>query len=153
MAKGMFFDRGEYRDYIRLLARLHSLIASDQDEGPEGEQIRGQLDAYSEHFSDEEIASLSGISADLHSLSEQTAPPRPKTPEAQQELLHAMLAERSGDHLRALELLRRNRTMIEPSLLSYMRGQVFADAGLDEIASKFFEHASTMDPIIAAGHQ
>lgn len=31
-----------------------------------------------------------------------------------------------------------------------MRGQIFADAGLDEIANKFFEHASTLKTVIAA---
>jgi hypothetical protein len=150
MSQTTFFDRADYREYIRLLAELHGLIVSGQDEASEGERLREQMDASSEHFSDAEIASLHGISADLYSLAETAAPARPKTPQAQHDLLEAMLAARSGDYIKALELLRRNQAMIEPSLLSYMRGQIFADAGLAELANRFFEHASTLEPAHAA---
>lgn len=146
MSKGMFFERADYCEYVRLLAGLHVLIAVGQDEGPDGERLRDEMDACSEHFSDEEIASLNGISADLYSLMEPAAMPRAKTGQAQQDLFQAMLAAQSRDFAKALGLLRRNQAMIEPSLLSYMRGQIFADAGLEDLAHSFFEHASMLEP-------
>lgn len=146
MPNRMFFDQADYCEYVRLLARLHDLIADGDDEGAEGERLRDEMDSCSEHFSDEEIASLNGISADLYSFIEPAAMPRAKTRQAQQDLLQAMLAAQSRDYVKALDLLRRNQAMIEPSLLSYMRGQIFADAGLEVLAHRFFEHASMLEP-------
>lgn len=150
MMSGLFFDRDDYREYVRLLAQLHRMIAASQDEGSEAERLRERMDACSGRFNDEEIASLNGISGDLYSLTAPVAPPRRKTPGAQHELFQAMLAERSGEYVTALDLLRRNRKMIEPALLSYMRGQIFAGAGLEEIANTFFEHASTLEPTVGS---
>lgn len=59
-----FFRSPEYCEYVRLLARLYDLIAANADESLAGDQLRDQLDACSEHFTDEEIASLSGFAAD-----------------------------------------------------------------------------------------
>lgn len=70
MARPKFFRSPEYCEYLRLLARLHDLIAAVSDESPEGERLRDQLDVCSEHFTDDEIASLSGLSGDLYSLTE-----------------------------------------------------------------------------------
>ena len=74
-----FFNKSNFREYVRLLGRLHDLIAHGQDEGPEGETLREQMDVCSRDFSDDEIARLNGISADLYSLTEHAPPPRPKT--------------------------------------------------------------------------
>lgn len=146
MPRAMFFKKPEYCEYIRLLAKLHDLIAVEQDEGSEGELLRGQMDVCSENFSDDEIASLNGISGDMYSLTEPPIPPFLRTAQVQANLWTVIQARQTGDSVTALELLRQNRSMIDPSQLSYLRGRIFSDVGLDDIAVRFFEHASQLEP-------
>jgi hypothetical protein len=145
MSTAMFFERSEFREYVRLLAILHDLIASGRDEEPVGELLRDQMEALSGHFSDGEIASLNGISGDLYSLTEHAFAPHLMTEAVRDELLRARQAQRSGDYVAALELLRRNRSMLEPSQLSNMRARIFSEAGLNEVAIRFFRHASQLE--------
>lgn len=141
-----FFKRAEYREYVRLLVRLHASIADACDEGSEGERLRDEMDTCGRDLSDDEVASLHGISGDMYSLTGPASVPRARTQQAQSDLLVAMHAQRAGDYITALELVRRNRLMIEPSQLSYLRGRILSDAGLDDVAIRFFEHASSLDP-------
>lgn len=144
--KAKFFKRAEYCEYVRLLARLHDLIACGRDEGPDGEGLFEEMEACGRDLADDEIASLNGISGDMYSLAEPAVAPQARTQQAQSDLLAAMHAQRAGDYITALELVRRNRMMIEPSQLSYIRGRILSDAGLDDVAIRFFEHASSLDP-------
>lgn len=140
-----FFHKPEYREYVGLLVQLQRRIADGTDEGPEGELLYHQMDACSESFSDAEIVSLHGVSEDLYSLAAEAEDLLARTPEANDELAEAMRAHRAGDFVSALELLRRNRRMIEPSQLAYLRCRVLSDAGLDDVAFAFIDLASHLD--------
>lgn len=108
--------------------------------------LLGRKRVCSENFSDDEIASLNGISGDMYSLTEPPIPPFLRTAQVQANLWTVIQARQTGDSVTALELLRQNRSMIDPSQLSYLRGRIFSDVGLDDIAVRFFEHASQLEP-------
>ena len=148
MSKPRFFKNPEYCEYVRLLVRLHDLISGGEDEGPIGERLRDQMDVCSVGFSDEEVATLGGLSGDLCSIADRglASTPSPATPQAQHEIPAAMQAMESGEYTDALTLLRRNRAMIGPSKLSYFRGRILEKAGLHDVATRFFEHASQLEP-------
>ena len=146
MARPKFFRSPEYCEYFRLLARLHGLIAAANDESPEGDRLRDQLDVCSEHFTDDEIASLSGLSGDLYSLTELPVALQPRNASVSEQLVEAMHAQHAGDSVRALALLRANRRSIPAAQLAYMRGRIISEAGLYDIAWRFFQVAAKWDP-------
>lgn len=145
MARARFFRNPNYAEYVRLLARLQELIAQGRDEGQDGDTLRERLDEAGAEFSDEEIVSLHGLSADYCSVFADPEPPRERTPEAQADLQAALESQRAGDYLTALCLIRKNRRMIEAAQLSYIRGRLFSEAGVHDIAWRFFDHAARLD--------
>ncbi len=57
-----------------------------------------------------------------------------------------MRPAKAGEWDRALTLLRRWREYISPDLLSYLRGSIWLEAGIPEVAVVFFGHASEGNP-------
>ena len=68
-------------------------------------------------------------------------------PQAQSRLVDAVQAQQRGEWDRVFEILRRWADYIDPSLLSYLRGSTWLEAGDQETASLFLEHASVLQPI------
>ncbi len=73
MLEGHFFHNPDYMEYIRSLFHLHVALAEGWDETDEGEALRERMERPGSRLSSDEITSLSGISADLYSLTD--APP------------------------------------------------------------------------------
>ena len=67
-------------------------------------------------------------------------------PEAQSGLDEAVEAREAGDWDGALTILRRWSRYIEPSLLSFLRGSVWMEAGDAATADLFFRHAAQLKP-------
>jgi hypothetical protein len=68
------------------------------------------------------------------------------TAEAQAKLLEAFEARQRGEWDKALDLLRRWRAHIDPSLVSYLRGSIWLEAGDPETAALFYAHAHKLEP-------
>ncbi len=66
--------------------------------------------------------------------------------QAQAKLLEAFEARERGEWDRALDLLRRWQAYIEPSLVSYLRGSIWLEAGDADTAAIFYRHAYELDP-------
>jgi hypothetical protein len=71
MLEHRFFHNPDYVDYIRLLFDLHVALAEGWDETDDGEALRERMERPGSGLSSDEIASLSGISADFYSLTDQ----------------------------------------------------------------------------------
>ena len=84
-----------YRQYARLLARLHALIRADADDSPEGDSIRDEMDVHWRKLDPEEIERLSLLSLDLYAISEAPAflDDRPTDREYRREILRAAREE------------------------------------------------------------
>jgi len=141
-----FFGRPEYCEYIRLLVRLHDLIADGTDELPDGERLRDGMDECSEDFTDDEVASLNGISADFYSLREKPTKSAVRTGAVDHDLRLAIDKMRDGEYATALELIRKNQSTIDLPDLCYLRGRIFSNAGLDDVAIRFFDRAAELTP-------
>ena len=137
-----------FRLVAKGLVALHRLIKEGKDESTEAEAVRDALDAPLKALSRTEAQLAQWLSEDLYSVSEPSAEGAQGeiNPHLQQELNEASAARESGEWDRALVLLRRWREHIPPALLSYMRGQIWAEAGHPEAAAMFFGHASESDP-------
>lgn len=58
------------RTYARLLRKLHSLIARNADESPEGEAMRDEMDGLWQTMSKTECERMNGLSQDLYARKE-----------------------------------------------------------------------------------
>lgn len=135
-----------YLAMVRGTRELHQLLMAGKDDSPEADAIRDATDAPWQALSEVERNRVRKLSEDLYSLAEPPPPAQPMNPQAQAKLLEAFEARQRGDWDRALDLLRRWRTHIDPSLVSYLRGSMWLEAGDPETAALFYGHAYKLEP-------
>jgi tetratricopeptide (TPR) repeat protein len=133
-------------DASRGLLRLHVLTEAGQDDSPEADAIRDNLEHPWYVLSEAEKKRISGLSEDLYSISEPVGQPLPMNPQAQRKLLETIEARQAGDWDNALELLRRWGTHLDPAVLSFLRGSVWQEAGDCDTAIPFYQHAARLAP-------
>jgi hypothetical protein len=149
MSQKTFFNNPDFLQYVRLLLELHQLIREGTDETPEGEALRDRMDDPGSRLSSDEILSVNGISADFYSLgASPTGPVLPQTDEVKADLRSALDTRDRRDFSRVLELLRERAAYLNPAVLAYVRGSIWAEAGEDQIAVQFFQRAAQLDPNI-----
>ncbi len=147
MTRRPFSTSPGYLQSIRGLHSLHALTVAGSDDSPEADAVRDGLDQYWYDLSKTEQDRITGLSADLFSISEPVKEPLPSNPQVQRKLDEAREATKSGNWDQALTLLRRWGQHVDPAKLSFLRGTVWHEAGDDRTANLFFEHASLLDPV------
>ena len=135
-----------YQAMVRGTRELHQLLAAGKDDSPEADAIRDATDVPWGALSEVERNRVRNLSEDLYSLVEPPPAPKPMNPQAQAKLIEAFEARQRGEWDRALDLLRRWRSNIDPALVSYLRGSTWLEAGDPGIAALFYEHAFKLDP-------
>jgi tetratricopeptide (TPR) repeat protein len=135
-----------YLAMVRGVRELHLLMSKGKDDSPEADAIRDATDAPWESLSEIERRRVRNLSEDLYSLHEAAAPAQQSNPQAQSKLGDALEARKQGDWDRALDLLRRWGSYLDPALVSYFRGAVWLEAGDPATAALFFGHASKLRP-------
>jgi len=135
-----------YVAMVRGTRELHQLIRAGKDDSPEADAIRDATDGPWQALSEIERNRIRHLSEDLYSLGELHASTQPMTPRAQARLLEAFEARQRGEWDRALDLLRRWQEHIDPSLVAYLRGSIWLEAGDPETAALFYGHAYKLEP-------
>jgi len=135
-----------YLAMVRGTRELHQLLAQGKDDSPEADAVRDRTDGPWQVLSEVERNRVRNLSEDLYSLTEPSRPQRPMNSQAQAKLLEAFEARERGEWDRALDLLRRWQAYIEPSLVSYLRGSIWLEAGDPDTAAIFYRHALELDP-------
>lgn len=135
-----------YMAMARGTRELHQLIRAGKDDSPEADAIRDATDGPWQALSEIERNRIRHLSEDLYSLGELHAATQPMTPQAQARLLEAFEARQRAEWDRALDLLRRWQEHIDPSLVSYLRGSIWLEAGDPETAALFYGHAYKLEP-------
>lgn len=136
-----------YLATVRGLRELHRLAVTGRQDSPEADAVRDATDAPWEALTESEKRRISGLSEDLYSITDpRETSPREMNPQVQTRLVDVYQARQSGEWDRAFELLRRWAAYIEPSVLSYLRGRTWLEAGDAETAVLFFEDASKAQP-------
>jgi tetratricopeptide (TPR) repeat protein len=135
-----------YLAMVRGTRELHQLLAAGKDDSPEADAIRDATDGPWRALSEVERKRVQNLSEDLYSLVESPPAAQPMNPQAQAKLSEAFEAQKRGEWDRALDLLRRWRTYIDPALMSFRRGSIWLEAGDPATAALFFEHASKLQP-------
>jgi len=147
VAHAPFYSPSFHRVAKGLLA-LHWLIKDGKDDSPEADAVRDALDTPLNALNRIEKQRAQWLSEDLYSVSE---PPHAATlkemnSQAQEQLNEALEARQRREWDQALALLRHCRENISPALLSYIRGSIWLEAGLPDVAAVFYGHALQSDP-------
>jgi hypothetical protein len=146
MNKRPFSTSPSYVQSVKGLLRLHELTLNGEDDSPEAEAVRDSLDRPWTELSEVEQKRITGLSEDLYSISKPSGGPIPTNPQAKQKLSEAIEARQSGEWDKALELLRCWGKYLEPALSSSIRASIWQEAGDEETASLFYQHAAQIDP-------
>jgi tetratricopeptide (TPR) repeat protein len=132
---------------VRGLRELHRLTVTGRQDSPEADAVRDATDLPWQALTEVEKKRLSGLSEDLYSITDpRQAAPRELNPQVQSRLVEVYQARQRGEWDRVLELLRRWATYIEPSVLGYLRGTTWRDAGDPQTAAIFLEQAASLQP-------
>ena len=97
MNKQPFPTSRSYVQSIQGLLRLHELTLKGEDDSPEAEAVRDSLDRPWSDLLEVEQKRITGLSADLYSISKPPGEPIPPNPEAEQKLSEAFEARQSGE--------------------------------------------------------
>jgi hypothetical protein len=147
MLEGHFFHNPDYMEYIRSLFHLHVALAEGWDETDEGEALRERMERPGSRLSSDEITSLSGISADFYSLTdEHRGDVLPMPVDVYTDLEPILQSWKSRDPHTALDLLRKHAGYIPAASLAYSRGRIWMEAAEHMIAAAFLQRASELEP-------
>jgi len=138
-----------YREYVRLLKRLHELIASGQGESDAANAIRDELDQRVGYLNQCEYRRAEGLCEDLYTLVEDEPPPvsaMSVKPRSREQIASDLNVHWGRDWDRVLELLREGAHTIPLDVASYARGRCWAELGDPNTALLFLARASQLNP-------
>jgi tetratricopeptide (TPR) repeat protein len=146
MTAPRFMNNPQYAEYVRLLKALHRRIAEGKDDD-EADALRDEMDAPWYSLSEEEIARVDGLAADLYTLDE-TPSTSAQHDEAAAKALSAEidLSWKAGDWEDILDLLRRKPGVLPPHSEAFLRGWAWNRLGDPDTAALFFQRAAELDP-------
>jgi hypothetical protein len=135
-----------YKEYVRLLQRLHQLFVEGREDSPEADALRDKMDKPWDKLSLEQRDSVGGLCADLNWLLDGPVPTKKSREELFQKIAPALTrAEESSNQHEVLEYLRELAPYLPPAELAVRFGRAWSQLGLEEIAHLFFEHAKQGD--------
>jgi tetratricopeptide (TPR) repeat protein len=145
----MYADNRYYREYQRMLVKLHALIAAGDGDSAEAIELRQEMDEPEARLSEEEAIRLNALSGDLSMLHDREIPDpevvrRVPARELPQRIILAYQT-RNWDEL--LELLRADVSVfLKPDQVAYMRSRAYE--ALDELAPAiaFMDEAARRAP-------
>ena len=137
-----------YRKVHDGLLRMHQLFVEGKRDCEEVNAIRDATDEPWNDLSDEEKATLQGLSQDLYEV-EGVARNKPNAASplsVEAWLSEAVHAQEKGHLDRALKLLRKCQGCVASGRLAQLRGSIWLEKKDPKTAAIFFKHAVDLDP-------
>ncbi len=143
----LFSTDSNYRLVVRSLLAMHRLSLAGQFESPEADAIRDAMDDPWEALPPGLRKRLTGLSADLNTISDNLFRETPIEIEAHSHalLVAALEARQRGNWDESLEMLRQLQHSLPDFALCNLRGCIWLDAGDPETAEAFFEHVARLN--------
>lgn len=139
-----------YEEVAQGIRELHRLMIAGRDESPEADAVRDAVDGPWQSLSEAERDRARALSEDLYSVTDSPAGAKSRTGDLASQthlyLSKILEARQRGDLDGALSLLRQSGGYLPPALVSYVRGLLWREAGDEESARLFFDHASNLQP-------
>lgn len=145
----MYADNRRYREYQRMLVRLHTLIAAGAGDSPGAIDLREEMEVPEAYLSREETIRLNALSGDLSMMHDREIPDPDVTgsvPSAELPLRLTLAYQRRNPE-EMLRLLRADVSrFLRPEQVAYMRSRSYE--ALDELAPAvaFMDEAARRDP-------
>jgi tetratricopeptide (TPR) repeat protein len=141
-------DNPYFREYERLVYRLHRLIAAGKGDADEAEAARDEMEEAWRHLSAEELGRLDGLLGDLYMLQNDEVFQPIDADESAHEALDAELQaawrqERWEDVLR---LLRKGPPSMPMDEVAYLRARAYDQLGHVDAALLFMQYAAKLKP-------
>lgn len=131
-----------YRDHERLFKELHDLIRQGKNESEEADAVREKMEEPWYELSEPEQERLSGLSADLYSLSGEEKPTNISFAEECKLHIAINTAFENKQWEEALSLLRKGPQMYAPNTLATRRARCWYELGHFQAACWFYGHAT-----------
>ena len=131
-----------FSEYLRLLTRLHELIAQGRGDADEADVIRDQMDWPWSQLNRRQIELADGLSSDLSTLgTNRTATEFATT--SDDEFCDAVQRQ---DWESALRFVRKREQSLAPANVAFLRGAVWLQLNQPKIALKFLEESARIKP-------
>jgi tetratricopeptide (TPR) repeat protein len=148
-----YSDNRNYREYERMLVRLHALIAGGGGDSTEALELRQEMEALESQLSNEEMVRLNALSGDLSMLHDREIPDpdivgRVPADEIPRQLIRA---QTQRDWEKLLALLRTDVSrFLRPEQVAYLRSRAYE--ALNELAPAvaFMDEAARRVPASAS---
>jgi hypothetical protein len=142
-----FAENPDYREYERLLIRLHELIASGDGDSGDADALRDRMDGPWKRLSAQEVERLDGLSADLYMLQDDEVFEKADPSERTRETLGLALTEarKRSDWQTVLALLRKGPTFLSKANIAFLRGLSYLHLGHSEASLLFVDYAAALD--------
>jgi tetratricopeptide (TPR) repeat protein len=136
-----------FSEFIRLLLRLHRLIAEGQGDSDEAEEIRDQMDYPWRRLNPEQRTLAEGLSADLYTLRQDRPPPAsPPEDPAWSQIAEAI--ERR-EWRTTLDALRACEAQLPPAQVAYIRAACWVYLEQFDPAIEFLYERERLQPLDA----
>jgi tetratricopeptide (TPR) repeat protein len=144
----LFASNPSYIEYEKLLHELHQLMAQGKGDSPEADLIRDEMDRPWRELSEEEIARLNGLSADLYMLQGDEVFEPLSEAERTRERLGPALKEANDrrDWQEVLALLRKGPQFLSPDQIAVIRAEAYKELGHLDTALMFIDYAAKFEP-------
>jgi hypothetical protein len=137
----------EFRKYLALLLDYHRVLVRGDDETPEAEDLRGEMEGLWEELSDPQRQSSAGLASDLNWVRRGLAPRAPRKEDVTRSDLQATVDALRGERWHdLLSHLRTSAAAIDPVHVASMRGRVWMRFAEPALALVFLAKARELDP-------
>jgi tetratricopeptide (TPR) repeat protein len=145
----MYADNRHYREYQRMLVKLHALIAAGAGDSAQAVELRQEMDEPEAHLSEEEAVRLNALSGDLSMTHDREIPDADVVRRVAAAEIPVRLerAYRGNNWSELLALLRADVSrFLLPEQVAYMRSRAYE--ALDEMAPAvaFMDEAARRNP-------
>lgn len=136
-----------FREYVDIQLRRHSLILEGRTESAELQSLEDRMDALWEGLDENQRRSVRGMSSDLNWILRKGEPPakgRPASEVTQEEQEELLTAQGLHEWHAVLHYLRICAATIPPARLAYFRGMAYWNIELPKYSTCFYKLAADL---------
>ncbi len=137
----MASETKNYRSYLRDMLRIYGYYDQGKFDSVEAEDLRDAMEAPWYELSEREQKRIRGLTLDLNSIRDPKRNAVETDDRGRERLIAATEMKERGEFDEALDLLRTSQDVIDPASISFLRGQIWTEFNVDEVAAEFLRDA------------
>ncbi len=137
----MASETTNYRQYLRDMVRIYGFYDQGKFDSVEADELRDAMEAPWYGLSQHEQTRIRGLALDLNSIRDSKRNAVETDERGRAKLIAATELKKRGELDEALDLVRASKDVIEPASVSFLRGQIWTEFNVDEVAAEFLRDA------------